>query len=58
MKASPQEAAQGMLQRYSRPTVAAEMAHWHAMDYPEGSEQRLYWEEVRKNIVTQARRSR
>lgn len=47
---TPEQAAQGMLKRYSTPKVAAEMAHWHAMDYREGDPRRIYWETVSRLI--------
>lgn len=35
--------AERMLKRYSTPAVAAEMAHWHAMDHNPGDCYRNYW---------------
>jgi hypothetical protein len=35
--------AERMLARYSTSGVAAEMAHWHAMDHPPGDTYRNYW---------------
>jgi hypothetical protein len=49
-KATPEEAAKGMLNRYSSPAIAKEMAHLHKMDYKENDEQYKYWHEV-YNII-------
>ena len=40
------DTARRMLARYSSATVAADMAHWHAMDYPPGDPERVYWQLV------------
>jgi hypothetical protein len=45
------ETARRMLSRYSSPKVAAEMAHFHAMDHPPGSTKRSYWQRVRDEIL-------
>jgi hypothetical protein len=45
-RATPEEAARGMLKRYSSREIALEMAHFHKMDYPQGSPQWTYWDEV------------
>lgn len=48
---TPRAAAEGMLRRYSSAKIAAEMAHLHGMDYPAGSAQRRYWEQVKTEIA-------
>lgn len=45
-----QDVAAGMLARYSSLAVAMEMAHWHAMDYPEGDPRRVRWQAVGRKI--------
>lgn len=55
------EVARGMLDRYSKPTVAAEMAWHHAMDHwtpREDSERFLYWKAVRDRIYELGSRGR
>lgn len=47
---TPQQAAQGMLKRYSSPKVAAEMAWHHAMSHDEADARRKYWEQVNAEI--------
>jgi hypothetical protein len=44
------EIAKVMLSRYSSANVAAEMAHWHAMDYKEGDPRREKWLSVHREI--------
>jgi hypothetical protein len=49
-RASPEEAARGMLRRYLSAKVASEMAHFHACDYRVGDERRTYWEAVKTEM--------
>lgn len=47
---SEEEIARGMLGRYRTVAIATEMATWHAMDYPVGSENRARWLRIRATI--------
>jgi hypothetical protein len=55
MAASPEDAAAAMLQRYSSPRKALEMAQIHSQDYTEGTPEHRYWREVADAIRRQAR---
>jgi hypothetical protein len=46
--------ARNMLQRYSSPRVAEEMAHGHACDYTPDSEAAKHWRAVQAEIRRQA----
>lgn len=43
--------ARGMLDRHGSPMVAAEMAHWHAMDHAEGTPGRARWQRIARAIA-------
>lgn len=51
MRVEPEVAAATMLKRYSSPYIAAEMAHFHGMDYAEGTDNRKYWERVKSCLL-------
>lgn len=50
-RATPQDVARGMIARYRSARVAADMAGFHACDYPEASEPHAYWCEVSQWIA-------
>ena len=52
--ASPQDAAAGMLKRYSSPKKALEMAHFHMCDYNPDDARRRYWRTVKEEIKKQS----